>query len=65
MLPCSRYTDFHFKKFIKLPHYVRMSKVKQWKTADVSESTQMIYHSKGLGKSFPECKVKYDFSVFQ
>ena len=28
-------------------------KWKKMENADVSESSQMIYHSKGLGKSFP------------
>ena len=45
-------TQISFKKFHKTT--VSRHKWKQWKSADVSKSSQMIHHSKVIGKSFPE-----------
>ena len=51
-------TQISVKKILKLLYDIRMtSSVKTMKNADISKSSQMIYQSKGLSKSFQKMYV--------
>ena len=41
-----------------------MSLPKQWRNADVREISQIIYHSKVLGESYPKMQVLSNLSNF-
>ena len=41
-----------------------MSLPKQWKNADVRETSQLIYHSTGLDESYPKVQVLSNLSNF-
>ena len=41
-----------------------MSLPKQWKSVDVREISQTIYHSKGLDESYPNLQVLSNLSNF-
>ena len=41
-----------------------MSLLKQWEKADVRETSQIIYYSKGLDESYPKMQVLSNLSNF-
>ena len=53
-----------FENHVTRYHITMMSLQKQWENADLRETSQIIYHSKGLDESYPKMQVLSNWSKF-
>ena len=62
------YSKFHriskFANHVTRNDVIMMSLLKQWENADLSETSHIMFHSKGLDESYPKMQVLSNLSDF-